>query len=86
MPTPLGSIACFLAAALLGAPGQYLYKAGADQAAGGVVSYLLKLRGPSAWQSHGLIAAALLIVALGGVLTACRRLARIAANLKRSTP
>ena len=35
---------------------------------------------------RGLIAAGLLIVALGGLLTAIRRLARIAANLKKSKP
>ena len=44
MPTPFGSIACFLAAAFLGALGQYLYKAGAEQADGGVLSYVLNLR------------------------------------------
>jgi uncharacterized membrane protein len=40
MSTPLGSIGCFLAAALLGALGQYLYKSGADQAGEGVMSYV----------------------------------------------
>ena len=44
MSTPRGSIACFLAAALLGALGQYLYKSGADQADGGVFSYLWNIR------------------------------------------
>lgn len=44
MSTPIGSIACFVIAALLGAVGQYLYKSGADQADGGVLSYLLNVR------------------------------------------
>ena len=44
MSTPIGSMACFLIAALLGAVGQYLYKSGADQADGGVLSYLWNLR------------------------------------------
>ena len=44
MPTPAGSVACFLAASLLGAWGQFLYKAGADRAAGGPLSYLLNAR------------------------------------------
>jgi hypothetical protein len=37
-------VACFLAAALLGALGQYLYKSGADRAGGGPLSYLLNAR------------------------------------------
>jgi hypothetical protein len=35
---------CFLAAAFLGALGQYLYKAGAESAVGGLTSYLLNVR------------------------------------------
>ena len=38
--TPLFSIACFVVAALLGALGQFLYKAGAEKATGGITSYL----------------------------------------------
>lgn len=37
--TPIGSIVCFVVAALLGAVGQYLYKSGADTAGGGWLSY-----------------------------------------------
>jgi uncharacterized membrane protein len=44
MSTPIGSIACFLAAALLGALGQYLYKSGADQAGEGIMSYVWNAR------------------------------------------
>jgi hypothetical protein len=44
METPLSSVAFFLVAAVLGALGQYLYKSGADEAEGGVWSYLLNLR------------------------------------------
>lgn len=44
MQTPLVSILCFLAASLLGAVGQFLYKSGADQAAGTAASYLLNPR------------------------------------------
>ena len=44
MSTPVGSIACFLVAALLGALGQYLYKSGADQASEGILSYLWNVR------------------------------------------
>ncbi|MSQ94809.1 MAG: hypothetical protein EXR98_09675 [Gemmataceae bacterium] len=44
MTTPPGSIACFLVAALLGAIGQFLYKTGADNATGGVLTYLLNWR------------------------------------------
>ena len=42
--TPLLSIVCFCVAALLGAVGQYLYKAGADKATGGIASYLWNAR------------------------------------------
>jgi phosphatidylglycerophosphate synthase len=48
---------------------------------------------PIGWQptwgdppGRGLMAAGLLVVGIGGLLTACRRLARIAANLKRGYP
>jgi multidrug transporter EmrE-like cation transporter len=44
MTTPAISIVFFLAAALLGALGQYLYKSGADMAGGNVVSYLVNAR------------------------------------------
>ena len=44
MTTPAISIAFFLAAALLGALGQYLYKSGADLASGSLSSYLLSPR------------------------------------------
>ena len=40
MQTPPLSIVCFLAASLFGAVGQYLYKSGADQATGGLGSFL----------------------------------------------
>lgn len=43
MSTPIGSIACFLVAALAGAVGQFLYKTGAEQAQG-VLGYLLNWR------------------------------------------
>ncbi|MBW3539835.1 MAG: hypothetical protein KY476_06165 [Planctomycetes bacterium] len=42
--TPLFSIACFVVAALLGAVGQYLYKAGAEKATGGIASYFFNAR------------------------------------------
>ncbi len=42
--TPLLSILMFLSAALLGALGAYLYKSGAQSAAGSWQSYLLNLR------------------------------------------
>ncbi|MEM9418850.1 MAG: hypothetical protein AAGA25_07360 [Planctomycetota bacterium] len=44
MKTPGGSILMFVAAALLGAVGQYLYKSGADRADSGWLSYLLNAR------------------------------------------
>ena len=44
MKTPLISIVCFLAAALLGAAGQYLYKTGADANDGGLAGYILSWR------------------------------------------
>lgn len=44
MNTPLISILFFVAAAFLGALGQYLYKSGADAATGTVVSYLANPR------------------------------------------
>ena len=44
MNTPISSIAFFVAAALFGAWGQYLYKTGADRATGGISSYLLNAR------------------------------------------
>jgi multidrug transporter EmrE-like cation transporter len=39
--TPIASILCMLAASLLGAAGQYLYKAGVDRAGSGGLWYLL---------------------------------------------
>jgi len=44
MTTPLSSIVYFLAASLLGALGQYLYKSGADVAGATIGSYLINLR------------------------------------------
>lgn len=44
MKTPVGSVICFVLAALLGAVGQYLYKSGADRAASGVWSYVWNAR------------------------------------------
>lgn len=44
METPLSSILCFLAAALLGALGQFLYKSGAESASEAFLSYLLNVR------------------------------------------
>lgn len=40
MKTPLFSILCFVAASVLGAAGQFLYKSGAERADGGWTSYL----------------------------------------------
>ena len=44
MSTPAVSVVMFIAAALFGAVGQYLYKSGADAATGTLSSYLLNLR------------------------------------------
>jgi multidrug transporter EmrE-like cation transporter len=44
LKTPLVSIACFLLAAIFGAGGQYLYKSGAEQASGGLLSYVTNWR------------------------------------------
>lgn len=44
MNTAPGAIACFIAASLLGAVGQFLYKTGADASDGGVAGYLLNWR------------------------------------------
>ncbi len=44
MTTPLSSVLYFLAASLLGAVGQYLYKSGADVAGATIGSYLINLR------------------------------------------
>jgi len=44
MPTPAVSIAMFIAAALFGAAGQYLYKSGADLADGTLVGYVANPR------------------------------------------
>jgi multidrug transporter EmrE-like cation transporter len=44
MRTPTLSIFLFLCAALAGAVGQFLYKSGADRAAGSVAGYLLNAR------------------------------------------
>ena len=44
MSTPAISVIFFLAAAFLGALGQYLYKSGADQAGGTAASYLANPR------------------------------------------
>lgn len=44
MTTPIMSIVMFLAAALFGALGQYLYKSGADVASGTISSYIVNPR------------------------------------------
>lgn len=44
MKTPLASMGMFLFASALGALGQFLYKAGADRATGGLLSYLVNPR------------------------------------------
>jgi multidrug transporter EmrE-like cation transporter len=44
MHTPVISIVYFVIAALFGAVGQYLYKSGADAAAGSIGSYVLNAR------------------------------------------
>ena len=44
MSTPAISIVMFLAAALFGAAGQYLYKSGADAAGGTISSYIVNPR------------------------------------------
>ena len=44
MTTPMLSIVFFVLAAFLGALGQFLYKAGAEAAEGGLLSYLLNAR------------------------------------------
>jgi drug/metabolite transporter (DMT)-like permease len=41
MKTPAVSVLCFLLASLLGAAGQFLYRAGAERAEGSLRSYLL---------------------------------------------
>lgn len=43
-PTPIASIIMFLAASLLGALGQFLYKTGSDAGNGNVGSYLFNTR------------------------------------------
>lgn len=44
MHTPVASVLMFLAAAVLGALGQFLYKGGADAATGGWTTYVLNPR------------------------------------------
>lgn len=44
MNTPATSVFCFLLASVLGAVGQFLYKSGADRAAGGLGTYVLNPR------------------------------------------
>lgn len=44
MKTPTSAIVSFIVAALLGAVGQFLYKAGADRAAGGLLGYIANVR------------------------------------------
>ncbi len=44
MKTPPSAIVSFIVAALLGAAGQFLYKAGADRAAGGLLGYIANVR------------------------------------------
>ncbi len=43
-PTPLFSILCFVAAAALGAAGQFLYTSGAERASGTLAGYVANLR------------------------------------------
>lgn len=42
--TPVSSVVLFIVAAILGAVGQFLYKAGADLATGGPITYIANLR------------------------------------------
>jgi multidrug transporter EmrE-like cation transporter len=44
MRTPPMAIVSFVAAAMLGAVGQFMYKAGTDRAAGGLLGYLVNAR------------------------------------------
>ena len=44
MTTPRESILCFVAAAVIGAIGQFLYKAGADRTDASALSYLFNIR------------------------------------------
>jgi len=44
MQTPLSSIVCFVVAAVFGAVGQYLYKAGADSAGQTIGSYVFNVK------------------------------------------
>lgn len=44
MKTPVSAIVMFIVASLLGAAGQFLYKAGADHATSGPMSYVLNGR------------------------------------------
>ncbi len=44
MKTPMESILMFVAAAAIGAVGQFLYKSGAERAQDGLLSYLLNAR------------------------------------------
>ena len=44
METPIVSVLLFVFAAVAGAVGQFLYKTGADAAAGGILSYILNAR------------------------------------------
>ena len=44
MKTPLVSILLFAFAAVLGAVGQFCYKAGADRASGGLIGYVVNWR------------------------------------------
>ena len=48
--TPVISIACVLAASVLGAGGQYLFKLGTDQTTGGALAFL---RSPWVWLGMG---------------------------------
>jgi uncharacterized membrane protein len=44
MQTPPSSIACFVVAAIIGSVGQYLYKAGAEEAGHTIISYLFNVK------------------------------------------
>jgi uncharacterized membrane protein len=69
-PTPLFSILCFVAAAFLGAVGQFLYKSGAASASGSLPGYVLNVRILGGVASY--VAVMILFVAAfrrGGALT-----------------
>ena len=58
MQTPMTSIVCFVIAAVFGAVGQYLYKAGADATDNTIQSYLLN------WKLAGGVVCYILVMVL----------------------